>query len=293
MNPAASDLELKRFWMEMQQDMGKSGNQTIELNDWLQFHLSHFNLDVTAVGFHEKFKKMSKDIAYLSIKLLQAKKQRQRLEAQAQLPEERPQTPAEPPAEPLFRVPLQLAASRSDPEQLVPAPVRRACEWLEVHGLYCSELDYRGNGSQSRMAQMIEHFDQHHDMQIPLDEPVQNVFGLLGKFLRKMKAENGDPELLYGTDPEVIQQFERYRPEHQQSITGQGIEGAKVLLEMLPACNQATFKCISFALSAVVRAKTNERHSVDFAGKLMPRIRQLFILMIDHPDEVFHVPTPI
>ena len=105
---------------------------------------------------------------------------------------------------------------------------------------------------------MIEHFDQHHDMQIPRDEPVQNVFGLLGKFLRKMKAENGDPELLYGTDPEVIQQFERYRPEHQQSITGQGIEGAKVLLEMLPACNQATFKCISFALSAVVRAKTNE-----------------------------------
>ena len=157
---------------------------------------------------------------------------------------------------------------------------------------------------------MIAHFDQHRDMQIPPEEPVQNVFGLLGKFLRKIKAENGDLELLYGTDPEVIQQFERYRPEHQQSITGHGIEGAKVLLEMLPACNQATFKCISFALSAVVKAKTNEvehhrllvfdslwvclqRHSIDFAGKLMPRIRQLFILMIDHPDEVFHVPTPI
>lgn len=85
----------------------------------------------------------------------------------------------------VFGVPLAVAASRSDEEKLVPAPVRIATTWMNAHALREEGL-YRIPGSKSEVDRLIKTWDQGEKVVIPEQYSGGNLASVVVQFLRRL-----------------------------------------------------------------------------------------------------------
>ncbi|KAL6043073.1 SLIT-ROBO Rho GTPase-activating protein 3 [Balamuthia mandrillaris] len=99
-----------------------------------------------------------------------------------------PSSPRKAAAEPLFGVPLEVAALRSDPERgLVPSPLANAIAWLNKYGLKEKGL-YRIPGSQTTFQHYKDMFDrgENVDFEALEEKVVENVAIVVIKYFKEL-----------------------------------------------------------------------------------------------------------
>jgi len=155
----------------------------------------------------------------------------------------------------LFGVPLALAAERSDPQQLVPAPLKVATEWLNIHGLREEGL-YRIPGSKDEVEKWIRLFDKGSEVIIPEQYSGSNLASLIVQYLRRLPAS-------LMTD-EYSAVFQTVADDESKSENNR-LQIMKKLLTKIPPTNYETLKVLCYHLNQV--SMYAEENQMD-AGKL-------------------------
>jgi len=185
---------------------------------------------------------------------------------------------------PLFNTTLEEAAKRSDPEGLVPAPVRHCCARLRKNCLAMEGL-FRIPGSRKRCNEIIQLYDEDPCFELPDDEYGFNVTSVLVRFLQLLK-----PDKLWGSTPEQAYAFQKtislFRGKSDEDV----IRGLKVELWKMPAINRTTLELITAMLqeaSLPENTETNLMSPTAFGMCLTPAIQMGMSLMVQHHDALF------
>lgn len=175
----------------------------------------------------------------------------------------------------LFGVPLEVAAERSDPQQLVPAPLRVATEWLNIHGLREEGL-YRIPGSKDEVDKWINLFDKGSEVIIPEQYSGSNLASLIVQYIRRL------PGSLMTDQYAAV--FQTVADDEEKSETTR-LQIMKKLLGRLPSTNYETLKVLCYHLNQV--SLYVEENQMD-AGKLAMCVystsaRPLQMLIFNYP----------
>lgn len=185
-------------------------------------------------------------------------------------------------------VSLATAAERSDPEGLVPSPIRVTCAWLlNTPGVLASEGLFRIPGSARRCKELIAMFNEDPNAVLEPTEPVNNVCSLLVKYLLGLGRTP-----VFGATKEQADGFIRKIVELNRAS---GIEPipAQELRELVMAMdppNRATMRTIAHMLHEACKEEwtgTSKMDHLKFAMCVCPIIQAGLSVMIKEYHEVF------
>lgn len=193
----------------------------------------------------------------------------------------------------MYGVPLKQSVERSDPEKLVPSPIRECCHWIRHHGLKVEGI-FRKPGSGRQVSQWIAKFNQDPFVVVPSTEPPENVTSLIVKFLMNLRCEDGSrggklwgnvnsEAVLFVKEMRVIRDGSRKDPESVPELVRQ-------LIETLPVENQATLKEICSVLheaSLPQHSSKNLMDSYNLALCVTPEIQWCVQVMIEQFEPIF------
>ena len=92
----------------------------------------------------------------------------------------------------LYGIPLEVAAARSDPEGLVPSPVRKCIAYLIDNQLLGTEGLTRSTGSKVQISKFIEAFNSDYHFDFPPGVDGLTIASVLLAFLMQLKNADGE-----------------------------------------------------------------------------------------------------
>jgi len=191
-------------------------------------------------------------------------------------------------------VPLAEAAHLSDPEGLVPLPVRATCNWLlHTPGILEREGLFRIPGSSRRCKELIEMFNTDPDMAIPAGENPNNVCSLLVKYIMALGGASVVTATCEDTQSFITNMVKIGRDYGRDPVPPLKV---REMVESLPAPNRATLKYISHLLHVASQdewSQTNKMSPTKFAMCVIPIMQAIFSVMIEHYSLVFEKATRI
>jgi hypothetical protein len=133
----------------------------------------------------------------------------------------------------VYGVPLDVAAKRSDPERLIPSPIRVGISTIEKFGM-TEELIYQESGSFMKIKYYQFELDNGADLDVLPPEDINCAPALITTFFRDM------PNSLFETVKEDFKAVSKdyTTPEEQ-------VKRLKELLSRLPKSNQAVIGVFS------------------------------------------------
>ena len=93
----------------------------------------------------------------------------------------------------LYGIPLEVAAARSDPEGLVPSPVRKCIAYLIDNQLLGTEGLTRSPGSNTQKKMFIQEFDSDYNFDFPPGVSGLTIASVLLAFFMQLKNADGEP----------------------------------------------------------------------------------------------------
>lgn len=177
----------------------------------------------------------------------------------------------------VFGVPLDLAAVRSDPNKLIPKPIRIACKWLNTHATEEEGL-YRIPGGQTIVRELIDKINDGETPIIPDQYSGSNLASLNVQYLRQL------PENLF-TD-KLAPYFE--------DAPKAGLQEVKSLVGQLPPANYHTIQCLVKHLRIIAdNYEVNEMTAAKLAMCTFSQMAGTMQFLIEHAHEVFEQEAPL
>mmetsp|Transcript_29704 Transcript_29704/g.68789 ORF Transcript_29704/g.68789 Transcript_29704/m.68789 type:complete len:410 (-) Transcript_29704:72-1301(-) len=177
----------------------------------------------------------------------------------------------------LFGEPLAVAASRSDPNGLIPSPLSVCLQWLDRRGLRDQGL-YRTSGARSRVSAYQAMFDEGETVVIPDHEAPSTVASLVSRFLREL------PQPLFGSS--IQQAF-------MQSVGKDDAERCAILraaLQRLSPAHLASLAALAFHLNRVVFEEENLMTAKNLAICLYGHAAGAFEYLVLNAHRLFDAP---
>eukprot|EP01088_Endostelium_zonatum_P020798 TRINITY_DN783_c3_g1_i1.p1 TRINITY_DN783_c3_g1~~TRINITY_DN783_c3_g1_i1.p1 ORF type:complete len:606 (+),score=117.50 TRINITY_DN783_c3_g1_i1:43-1818(+) len=185
----------------------------------------------------------------------------------------------------LFGVPLEVAARRSDPLGLVPAPVRKCVEYLNLRALNAEGI-YRVPGSQAKVKQYISQFNE--GVQLDFCELNECVPATVAMTLIKFFNELPESLLTRALEPKFAELINSLQDAGKNGMF-QVLPQILGLLLSLPLTNRETIRCFAEHLRLIaehsdVNKMTLTNIGITLGISLSPTISNLLRLLIENPD---------
>eukprot|EP00656_Telonema_subtile_P025671 TRINITY_DN2770_c0_g1_i1.p1 TRINITY_DN2770_c0_g1~~TRINITY_DN2770_c0_g1_i1.p1 ORF type:complete len:210 (+),score=59.48 TRINITY_DN2770_c0_g1_i1:72-701(+) len=185
-------------------------------------------------------------------------------------------------------VSLVEAAERSDPQGLVPSPVRVTCAWLlSTPGALAQEGLFRIPGSSRRCKELIVMFNEQPNAVLSPDEAVNNVCSMLVKYLLGLGRTP-----LFGNTKEQADEFIKRVVELNRAAGRHGIPPSEIraLVSDMDSANRATLRTIANMLNEACKPEhaANKMDPGKFAMCVCPIIQAALTVMIADYAQVFH-----
>eukprot|EP00164_Ancoracysta_twista_P002330 GFYU01003080.1.p1 GENE.GFYU01003080.1~~GFYU01003080.1.p1 ORF type:complete len:273 (-),score=41.54 GFYU01003080.1:206-1024(-) len=181
----------------------------------------------------------------------------------------------EDPSKAIFGVSLSSAAMRSDPEKLIPSPVRKAVAWLNAHALNEVGL-YRVPGSLTKVKEYRAAFDRGESVDFPESELPENVSGTLTRYLKDI--------------PDSVFTY-KFLSEFQSAQALQGDEHFNRIRELVAQLPEQNYATLDQIIGHFHRVHTNHDVNKMTASNLSlciyPSVIKSLTTMIERYPELF------
>lgn len=194
--------------------------------------------------------------------------------------------------EELVDVSVSLAAKRSDPKGLVPAPVSEMCNWLLTNDMKGRKKPgwslgveglFRKPGPGRQIKEFIQAYDEDPHAKLPDKLSTHFACSMIVKYFMGI-TKIGKP--IWGDTEEEINrfkdEFDDVMAMEQKGFSKEAkVERMRALMLTLPPANYETWKVITHLLYEACKPENTEKNkmeSVHFAMCVMPQIKWGFII---------------